>query len=111
MPEPDRDDDSSVDYLDREINIFRPATPFMRDNLKAIFGLSVIWALFVFGPVTASFFAPELMTDTRVLGGIPLNFFLTAIVAPGAALVLAGIYAAYRDRLDDTYGSDPDDEL
>ena len=94
----------SVDYLDEEINLFRPATPFMRDNLKMIFTLFAVWLLFIFGPVTASYFWPEVMTETRVLGGYPLNFFLTALIAPAAALVLAALYAWYRDRLDEKYG-------
>ncbi|WP_290814323.1 DUF4212 domain-containing protein [Halovivax sp.] len=92
------------DYLDEEINLFRPATPFMRDNLKMIFGLFAAWLLFIFGPVTASYFWPAFMTETRVLGGYPLNFFLTALIAPAAALVLAAFYAWYRDRLDEKYG-------
>ncbi|ELY44483.1 DUF4212 domain-containing protein [Natronorubrum sulfidifaciens] len=94
----------TVDYLDEEINLFKPATPFMRDNLKMIFGLFAVWLAFVFGPVTASYFAPEFMTETRVLNGYPLNFFLTAIVAPAAALVLSAVYAWYRDKLDTKYG-------
>ena len=93
-----------IDYLEREVNLFRPSTPFMRDNLKMIFTLFGVWVVFVFGPVTASLFAEEFMTETTVLGGFPLNFFLTAIVAPLAALVLAAIYAWYRDRLDRKYG-------
>ncbi len=96
--------DEDVDYLEREVNIFRPSTPFMRDNLRMMFILFGLWILFVFGPVIASYFAPEAMTETRVLGGFPLNFFLTAMVAPGAALVLAGVYARYRDHLDRVYG-------
>ena len=102
--------EAPLDYLEREINLFRPATPFMRANLKMIFTLCAVWALFVFGPVTASFFAPEFMTETRILGGFPLNFFLTAMVAPAAALVLAGIYAVYRDHLDTVYNADNDSE-
>ena len=94
----------SVDYLDEEINIFKPATPFMRDNIKMIFGLFAVWLVFIFGPVTASVIDPEFMTETRVLGGYPLNFFLTALVAPAAALVLAAVYAWYRDKLDAKYG-------
>lgn len=104
-PRPD-DGDDEVDYMDREINILRPATPFMQANIRMIVVLFVVWAIFVFGPVTASLFFPELMTETRVLGGYPLNFFLTALVAPGAALGLAGVYAWYRDRLDDRFGVD-----
>ncbi|WP_255190638.1 DUF4212 domain-containing protein [Natronobeatus ordinarius] len=94
----------SVDYLDEEINIFKPATPFMRDNLKMIFGLFTVWLVFIFGPATASYFAPEYMFETRILGGYPLSFFLTAIVAPAAALALSAVYAWYRDKLDDKYG-------
>lgn len=96
----------SLDYLEREINLFKPATPFMRANLRMIFALVGLWILFVFGPVTASYFFPEVMTETRILGGFPLNFFLTAMVAPAAALILAGIYAAYRDRLDRQFNAD-----
>ena len=102
--------EEEVDYLDREVNIFRPSTPFMRDNLRMIFFLVGLWVLFVFGPVLASAVAPEVMTETRVLGGFPLNFFLTAMVAPAAALVLAGVYAWYRDVLDRRYGGGSEGE-
>ena len=94
----------NTDYLEQEINLFKPSTPFMRDNLRVIFLLFGTWVLFVFGPVTASVFAEDFMTNTTVLGGYPLNFFLTAIVSPLAALVLAAVYAWYRDRLDTKYG-------
>ena len=97
-----------VDYLAHEVNIFRPKTPFMRENLRAIFWLTTLWVLFVFGPVTASVFFPEFMTETRILGGFPLNFFMTAMMAPGAALVLAGVYAKYRDHLDEKYNPGAD---
>ena len=100
------DSERVPDYLEGEINLFRPATPFMRANLRMIFFLFGLWLVFVFGPVTASYFFPDFMTDTRILGGYPLNFFLTAMVAPGAALVLAGIYASYRDRLDKRFNAD-----
>ena len=103
---PDPQVETSLDYLEREINLFRPATPFMRANLRMIFLLFGLWLVFVFGPVTASYFFPEVMTETRILGGFPLNFFLTAMVAPAAALVLAGVYAAYRDRLDRRFNAD-----
>ncbi|WIV67919.1 DUF4212 domain-containing protein [Natrialbaceae archaeon AArc-T1-2] len=98
-----REGGQTVNYLEKEINLFKPATPFMRDNLKMIFGLFAIWLVAVFGPAVASYMAPEFMFETRVLGGYPLNFFLTAIVSPSAALVLSGIYAWYRDKLDEKY--------
>lgn len=98
--------EEQFDYLDREVNILKPATPFMRANLRMIFSLFAVWLVFVFGPVTASYFVPELVTEIQILGGYPLHFFLTAMVAPAAALVLAAIYAWYRDRLDTVYRGD-----
>lgn len=92
-----------ADYLNAEVNLFKPATPFMRDHLKLIWGSFVAWVLFVFGPVTATAIAPELMTETIVFG-FQLHFFLTALGAPFGALALSGIYAWQRDRLDEKYG-------
>ncbi|WP_293030083.1 DUF4212 domain-containing protein [Natronococcus sp.] len=91
-------------YLDKEINIFKPATPFMRDHLKVIWISFLAWILVVFGPTTATFLAPELMTGTTVLGGFPLHFFLAAIFTPLGALLLSVAYAMQRDRLDTKYG-------
>ena len=90
-------------YLDEEINIFKPATPFMRDHLKVIWGSFLLWILVVFGPTTATLLAPDLMTGTTVLGGFPLHFVLTAIFTPLAALLLSVGYAMQRDRLDSKY--------
>lgn len=90
-------------YLDKEINIFKPATPFMRDHLRVI-GLSFIaWVIVVFGPTTATLLAPDTMTGITVFGGFPLHFFLTAIFTPLAALLLSVAYAMQRDRLDSKY--------
>lgn len=90
-------------YLDKEINIFKPATPFMRDHLRVI-GLSfVAWVIVVFGPTTATLLAPDTMTGITVFGGFPLHFFLTAIFTPLAALLLSVAYAMQRDRLDSKY--------
>lgn len=91
-------------YLDKEINIFKPATPFMRDHLRVIWLSFVAWIIAVFGPTTATLFAPDLMTGTSVLGGFPLHFVLTAIFTPLAALLLSLAYAMQRDRLDSKYG-------
>ncbi|EMA42576.1 DUF4212 domain-containing protein [Halobiforma nitratireducens] len=91
-------------YLEEEINIFKPATPFMRDHLRVIWLSFVAWAIVVFGPTTALLFAPEFMTGTTILGGYPLHFFLTAIVTPLGALLLSVAYAMQRDRLDTKYG-------
>ncbi len=101
----------NTDYLDHEVNIFKPSTPFMKDNLRMIFVLFAAWIIGVFGPVIASYFAEGFMTETTVLGGYPLNFFLTAIVSPLIALVLAAVYAWYRDRLDTKYGISHETEV
>jgi putative solute:sodium symporter small subunit len=90
-------------YLDKEINIFKPATPFMRDHLKVIWLSFLAWIVVVFGPTTATLLAPDLMTGITVLGGFPLHFFLTAIFTPLGALLLSVAYAMQRDRLDTKY--------
>ncbi|RQG99641.1 DUF4212 domain-containing protein [Natrarchaeobius oligotrophus] len=91
-------------YLDEEINIFKPATPFMRDHLRVIWLSFLAWILVVFGPTTILLVEPTLLTETTVLNGFPLHFFLAAIVTPLGALVLSVAYAIQRDRLDDKYG-------
>lgn len=94
--------DHSVNYLDSKVNIFAPSTPFMREHLKVIWWLFVAWAAIVFGPVTATFFAPELMANITFLG-FPLHYFLTAVGGPTGALILSVIYARKRDQMDVKY--------
>ncbi|QFU81595.1 DUF4212 domain-containing protein [Natronorubrum aibiense] len=91
-----------VDYLGAKIHMFKPATPFMRDHLKVIWGLFAVWMLFTFGPVTATWLATDFMTSTQVLG-FQLHYFLTAIGSPVGALVLCAVYAWQRDQLDAQY--------
>lgn len=93
----------TVDYLDAEVNLFRPSTPFMRDHLRLIWTMFAAWLLVVFGPVTLTWIATDAMTSVRVLG-FPLHYFLTAVGAPTGALVLSLVYARRRDRLDEKYG-------
>ena len=95
----------TADYLDTEINIFNPSTPFMRDHLRIVWTMFAAWAIFVFGPVTATFLATDFMTSTTVMG-FPLHYFLTAIGSPAGALVLSFVYARKRDALDEKYGID-----
>lgn len=94
-----------AEYLHTEVNIFRPSTPFMRDHLRLVWGLFAAWALVVFGPVTATYLATDVMTSITVLG-FPLHYILTAIGAPFGALALSAVYAHKRDQLDEKYGID-----
>ncbi|ELY96981.1 solute symporter protein [Natrialba chahannaoensis JCM 10990] len=96
-------------YLDKEINIFRPATPFMRDHLRVIWLSFAAWVIVIFGPPTATLFAPDLMSGTTVLG-FPLHFALGALITPLGALLLSVGYALQRDRLDTKYGISHDVE-
>jgi putative solute:sodium symporter small subunit len=93
-----------TDYLSSEVNILNPSTPFMRDHLRIIWTGFVVWAIIVFGPVTATAIAPGAMTSTMPVIGFPLHYFLVAVGAPGGALVLAFWYARKRDALDEKYG-------
>ncbi|QFU82994.1 DUF4212 domain-containing protein [Natronorubrum aibiense] len=96
--------EKQVDYLDVEINLLKPATPFMRDHLRVIWLGFAIWALTTFGPITLTRIAPDVMTTQMPVIGFPLHYFLLAIVGPGAALILSVWYARKRDQIDDKYG-------
>ena len=95
---------ADTDYLRSEVNLLKPSTPFMRDHLRVIWTGFAIWAVVVFGPVTATMLAPGAMTTTMPVVGFPLHYFLVAIGAPGGALLLAFWYARKRDELDEKYG-------
>lgn len=97
------DTHKSVNYLESKVNIFAPSTPFMREHLKVIWWLFVAWAIIVFGPVTVTYFAPEVMANITFLG-FPLHYFLTAVGGPLGALILSFVYARKRDQMDDKYG-------
>jgi putative solute:sodium symporter small subunit len=93
-----------IDYLEVEINLLKPATPFMRDHNRAILTGFVAWAIIVFGPITATRIAPDLMTQSIPALGFPLHYFLIAIGAPTGALLLSVWYARKRDKIDEKYG-------
>lgn len=97
-------DHRETNYLEREVNLLRPSTPFMRDHLRVIWTGFVAWALVVFGPVTLTLLAPGVMTTSIPVLGFPLHYFLVAIGAPGGALLLSVWYARKRDKLDAKYG-------
>lgn len=97
----------NTNYLDEEVNLLNPSTAFMRDHLRVVWTSFLVWALVVFGPVTATVFAPEMMTATMPVLGFPWHYFLVAFGAPTGALILAAIYARQRDKLDEKYGIDP----
>ena len=97
----------SVDYLESEVNILSPSTPFMRDHLKVVWGGFIAWVLVVWGPFLATVAAPDAMTSTLPVIGFPAHYFLIAFVAPTGSLILAAVYARQRDKLDEKYGIDP----
>lgn len=95
-----------VDYLQSEVNILRPKTPYMREHLRVIWIGFILWALAVFGPVTATAMYPSLMTSELPIISFPAHYFAIAIGAPSMALILSAWYAHRRDRLDEKYNSD-----
>jgi putative solute:sodium symporter small subunit len=99
-------EEADINYLETEINILSPSTPFMRDHLKLVWGTFIAWVLIVWGPVTLTWLAPGTMTTTIPGLGFPAHYFLVALGAPTGALVLAAIYARQRDKLDEKYGID-----
>lgn len=93
-----------TNYLDAEVNLLSPSTPYMREHLRIVWSGFVVWAVIVFGPVTATYIAPGAMTTSMPIIGFPLHYFLIAIGAPGGALLLSAWYARRRDELDAEYG-------
>jgi len=98
--------EQQTDYLQTEINILKPSTPYMRDHLKVIWTGFTVWIFTTFGPVTATVLAPDIMTSTMPVLGFPWHYFGIAIGGPGGALLLAAWYARKRDQLDEKYGID-----
>ncbi len=100
----DAEREAQIDYMEVEINLLKPATPFMRDHNRAILTGFFAWALIVFGPITATRLAPDIMTQSLPVIGFPLHYFLIAIGAPVGALLLSVWYARKRDKIDEKYG-------
>jgi putative solute:sodium symporter small subunit len=100
----------STDYLETEINILSPSTPFMRDHLKVVWGGFIAWLIVTWVPFLATVAAPGTMTTQLPVIGFPAHYFLIAFVAPTGSLILAFIYAKKRDQLDKKYGIDPTGE-
>ncbi len=98
--------EQQTDYLQTEINILKPSTPYMRDHLKVIWTGFTVWIFTTFGPVTATVLAPDIMTSTMPVLGFPWHYFGIAIGGPGGSLLLAAWYARKRDQLDEKYGID-----
>ena len=96
----------NTDYLSQEVNLLKPSTPFMRDHLRVVWTGFAIWFVIVFGPVTLTRLAPDLMTSQMPVLGFPLHYFLVAFGAPTGALILSFWYARKRDALDQKYGVD-----
>jgi putative solute:sodium symporter small subunit len=97
----------NTDYLNKEVNLLKPSTPFMRDHLRVVWTGFILWALIVFGPVTATAIAPDAMSTQIPILGFPLHYFLVALGAPTGALLLSVWYARKRDALDEKYDIDP----
>lgn len=95
--------EKQVDYLEIEINLLKPATPFMRDHQRVILIGFTLWALATFGPITATRIAPGVMTQPMPILEFPLHYFLLAVFAPSASLLLSVWYCKKRDRIDEKY--------
>ena len=100
--------EQDIDYLETEINLLKPRTPYMRDHLRIIWMGFALWALTTFGPVTATVVAPDVMTTQMPVIGFPFHYFAIAIGGPAAALILSAWYSRKRDHLDAKYGIDHD---
>ncbi len=96
--------EQETDYLEVEINLLNPATPFMKDHLRVIWIGFSVWVVTTFGPITATRIAPDLLTTAMPVIGFPFHYFAIAIGGPTAALLLSVWYAKKRDAIDEKYG-------
>jgi putative solute:sodium symporter small subunit len=99
-----RTDGGNVDYLESEVSLFSPSTPFMRDHLRMIWKGFTVWAVIVFAPPVLTFVAPDAMSTTMPVIGFPLHYFLMAVGGPTGTLLLSLWYTRRRDALDEKYG-------
>jgi putative solute:sodium symporter small subunit len=95
-----------TDYLNREVNLLKPSTPFMRDHLKLVWTSFLAWVLLTWGPVVLTLLGTDSVTTQMPVLGFPLHYFLVAFVSPTSSLILAAIYSWRRDKLDEKYGID-----
>ncbi|MFP4175423.1 MAG: DUF4212 domain-containing protein [Halobacteriales archaeon] len=99
-----RPDGGDVDYLESEVSLFSPTTPFMRDHMRMIRRGFAVWLVVVFAPPVLTFVAPETMSTQMPVIGFPLHYFLMAVGGPTGTLLLALWYTRRRDALDEKYG-------
>lgn len=99
-----RADGGEVDYLDSEVSLFSPSTPFMRDHLRMIRRGFAVWVVIVFAPPVLTFLAPDAMSTQIPVIGFPLHYFLMAFGGPTGILILSFWYTRKRDALDEKYG-------
>lgn len=99
--------EEQVDYLQTEINLLSPSTPYMREHLRIVWTGFIAWCVITFAPITATVLAPEAMSSSMPVLAFPWHYFLVAIGGPTGSLVLAAWYARKRDQLDEKYGVSP----
>jgi putative solute:sodium symporter small subunit len=99
-----RADGGEVDYLEAEVNLFKPSTPFMRDHMSMIKKGFAVWLVLVFAPPILTFLVPGAMSTQIPAIGFPLHYFLMAFGGPTGTLLLSLWYTRKRDALDEKYG-------
>jgi putative solute:sodium symporter small subunit len=103
-PEAEAERHEETDYLEEEVNLFSPSTPFMRDHLSMMKKGFAVWLVLVFAPPVLTFVVPEAMSTTMPVIGFPLHYFLMAVGGPTGTLLLSLWYTRRRDALDEKYG-------
>lgn len=99
-----------VDYLDAEVNLFKPATPFMKDMLFIIWTTFAVWLFFVFGMPTIIWLTGDAMgigpLTQFTFMGFPFHYWVTAQGSPTVALILCLVFCIRLDKLNQKYGVD-----
>ncbi len=96
-------------YFEHEVNLLHPKTPYMREFLRNITPLMIIYlVLLVFGPGIIFLTATNPdgtgpLTEATFLW-FPAHWFIAAWFVPVGCFILAIIFAVMQDRLSAKYG-------
>ena len=103
------------EYLESEVNLLSPQTPFMRDFLKLSMPLVIIFVVTILGGPALVFLAAENpdgtgpLTEATILW-FPAHWFIMAWVVPVIPFILAIVFAIQQDKLWQKYGASGEQE-
>lgn len=106
--------DMEKEYLEKEVNLLNPQTPFLKDFLKLSVPLLIIFVVTVIAAPAIIFLAAENpdgtgpLTEATILW-FPAHWFIAAFT-PVIPFILCIVFAIKQDKLWDKYSSTGEEE-